>query len=241
MSKQILIIPDVHGRTFWKEPVRNIDKFEKVIFLGDYLDPYPSEGIYTCDAIIVFKEIIALKEKYPEKVILLLGNHDVHYLWFRDVKPCTRFSLVNVDQILDMFYENQKLFKVAHSEVIGPKVYLFSHAGITNKWLTSNGLKPSFFDIDDFLNGMKKTEGGRKQLAQVGMSRMGKYPSGGPMWADFVIDMNGGDEKVDYLLYQIVGHTRSRTENRKGPHAACLDCMKAWVMDCESGNLNVLE
>lgn len=37
MTNNILIIPDVHGRTFWKYA---IDKYDKVIFLGDYLDPY---------------------------------------------------------------------------------------------------------------------------------------------------------------------------------------------------------
>lgn len=40
MTNKILIIPDVHGRTFWKYAIDNIDKYDKVIFLGDYLDPY---------------------------------------------------------------------------------------------------------------------------------------------------------------------------------------------------------
>ena len=45
-----LIIPDVHGRTFWKYAIQQypIEKYPdiKIIFLGDYLDPYTSfEGI----------------------------------------------------------------------------------------------------------------------------------------------------------------------------------------------------
>lgn len=38
----IAIIPDVHGRNFWKNITSNeeIAKYEKIIFLGDYLDPY---------------------------------------------------------------------------------------------------------------------------------------------------------------------------------------------------------
>ena len=33
--KQLLIIPDVHGRTFWKDAVSQYeDKVEKIIFLG---------------------------------------------------------------------------------------------------------------------------------------------------------------------------------------------------------------
>ena len=33
MKKEILIIPDVHGRDFWKEAIERKD-YEKVVFLG---------------------------------------------------------------------------------------------------------------------------------------------------------------------------------------------------------------
>ena len=32
----IAIIPDVHGRQFWKDVIPRKDEFEKIIFLGDY-------------------------------------------------------------------------------------------------------------------------------------------------------------------------------------------------------------
>ena len=45
MTKRILVLPDVHGRLFWKEPVQKyIDVVDRVVFLGDYLDPYGDEG-----------------------------------------------------------------------------------------------------------------------------------------------------------------------------------------------------
>ena len=37
---KILCIPDVHGRDFWIEPCSHINEFDKIIFLGDYHDPY---------------------------------------------------------------------------------------------------------------------------------------------------------------------------------------------------------
>ena len=44
MEKKILVIPDVHGRYFWKEPVKKyFDTVDRVVFLGDYLDPYEGE------------------------------------------------------------------------------------------------------------------------------------------------------------------------------------------------------
>ncbi len=240
MSRQILIIPDVHGRTFWKKPVKDIDKYEKVIFLGDYLDPYPSEGISEEEAIEVLKEIIELKKSNPDKVVLLLGNHDVHYLWYKEANFCTRFSFKNLKPIMNLFFENQKLFKLTHDEAIGPKVFLFSHAGITNAWLTANNYQLNVLGASDYLNKLSKTEDGRRNLSQIGKSRNGANPSGGPVWADYYFDMHNGDENVDEYIYQIVGHTRSFNERRIGPHAACLDCKKAWVLDCLSGKLEVV-
>ena len=39
---QILLIPDVHGRYFWKGPVKETleNTNAKIVFLGDYLDVY---------------------------------------------------------------------------------------------------------------------------------------------------------------------------------------------------------
>ena len=56
MIHDILILPDIHGRTFWKDAVEH-EQFATIIFLGDYLDPYPSEGINDEQALATFKEI----------------------------------------------------------------------------------------------------------------------------------------------------------------------------------------
>ena len=71
MNKKILIIPDVHGRTFWKSALRSGD-YEKIVFLGDYTDPYEMEDITNREALKNFKSIIAFKQQNPEKVVLLL-------------------------------------------------------------------------------------------------------------------------------------------------------------------------
>ena len=76
MSK-ILIVGDVHGRKFWHKAEEIIDKVDKVVFLGDYLDPYPHEGILVNEAIQEFKQILEFKEKYNDKVVLLTGNHKI--------------------------------------------------------------------------------------------------------------------------------------------------------------------
>ena len=79
MNKKWIVIPDVHGRKFWRDVVKG-NEDERIIFLGDYLDPYSEEGITPEDAYNELLDIIAFKKEHPENVTLLLGNHDLGYL-----------------------------------------------------------------------------------------------------------------------------------------------------------------
>ena len=81
MNTPIIIIPDIHGRDFWRWTVTHRKEEDSVVFLGDYLDPYEDEWIYWSDAYKGLLDIIELKRANPEKVVLLLGNHDLHYLF----------------------------------------------------------------------------------------------------------------------------------------------------------------
>ena len=129
MSK-ILIIPDVHGRKFWHKAEEIIDKVDKVVFLGDYLDPYPHEGILVDEAIQEFKQILEFKEKYNDKVVLLTGNHDWHYI-LKEFSDCSRRSYQHLDDFHELFTNNINKFKLIHLE----DNYLFSHAGVYKTWM----------------------------------------------------------------------------------------------------------
>ena len=76
MSK-ILIVPDVHGRAFWHRALELVDQVDQIVFLGDYLDPYSHEGLTFEDALMEFEGILAFKEDYPNKVVLIVGNHKI--------------------------------------------------------------------------------------------------------------------------------------------------------------------
>ena len=56
-----------------------MDAVDRVVFLGDYLDPYEGEDGMAEDIYENMMEIIALKQRNMEKVVLLKGNHDQHY------------------------------------------------------------------------------------------------------------------------------------------------------------------
>ena len=80
---KIVICGDVHGCDYWKvgaEYLRNNPE-AKMIFLGDYLDPYTGwEGVTSEEALVNFKELLEFANENEDRVILLYGNHDLFYV-----------------------------------------------------------------------------------------------------------------------------------------------------------------
>ena len=73
---RIVLIGDIHGRTNWKEIIFKEEKADKFIFFGDYFDPY-DKNLTVNDVINNFNEILQFKIENPNKVILLIGNHEL--------------------------------------------------------------------------------------------------------------------------------------------------------------------
>jgi len=119
-----IAIGDIHGRDSWQRV--NTKLYEKVIFLGDYVDSHTLSDFTILEN---FKKIISLKKRNPEKVILLLGNHDVHYLHYPRFE-CSGFRKTMQPELSALFRRNADLFQVAYQK----DNYLFTHAGVTNNW-----------------------------------------------------------------------------------------------------------
>lgn len=136
MHRNIIVIPDIHGRKFWENAVKK-HRNHPVVFLGDYVDPYRDEGITDDDALANFKEIIAYAKGH-NNVTLLLGNHDIHYLLLGI--EFSRYSRQFCREIRRVVEENFSLFTLAHYIRNNDKDILFSHAGILPSWLEREGL-----------------------------------------------------------------------------------------------------
>ncbi|WP_461151305.1 metallophosphoesterase [Spirosoma pulveris] len=199
---KLLTISDLHGRSVWKEA--NIDQYDRVIFLGDYTDShvFDDETIYGN-----LLDLIWLKHQNPDKVVLLLGNHDAQYLHFPHYR-CSGFRERAQPQLSSLFRMNASFFQIAHQE----RDYLFSHAGVTKKWLAHFLVKTgsrsnectSACNLAGLLNEAHRHEMPfRNLLFEVGPKRGGANAYGGPIWADRT------ETSVDFLmgLQQVVGHT----------------------------------
>ena len=207
---KILIIPDVHGRTFWKEPIKG--EYDHIVFLGDYLDPYPGESTPE-KALELFKEILKFKNEHPDLVTLLLGNHDMPYfsvMYGKALHYWCRHDYENREEIVNLFKANEDKFQIAwecDNEKYG-KV-LFTHAGVTNKFKHICGLDAE--QINRFFL-KESSEDGEKQipnivgLASVSFYRGGYGDSGSPVWADVREHAKSQVPQV----FQIFGHTYSK-------------------------------
>lgn len=231
---QILVIPDVHGRDFWKAPVKetleNTDA--KIIFLGDYTDVYledfqeiygykldeegdyyskdaPKIGALLEDTVEMLRTIIELKKNNSDRITLLLGNHDCGYAISPYISSCRR-DKVRYKNICKLFNENRELFQLADEAYINDKHFIFSHAGINKEY--------AHYCFEDEVNeenvvklfNEKYFEDNYGIMDTLGIySRLrgrwgGKY--GSLVWADALEWIT--DESNEAYGYSIVGHTR---------------------------------
>ena len=154
----ILTLGDIHGRSTWKDIVfggetefffwkssiehgyleldDNYDfhKFDKIIFVGDYVDSYDIDNVTILENL---QDIVLFAKKYPDLVVLLLGNHDVQYIVQNEC--CSGYRGEMRADLNEIFVTNKDLFKIAFLDVYeGEKrtiKTLWTHAGVTHGWL----------------------------------------------------------------------------------------------------------
>lgn len=197
---KVAVIGDIHGINTWKDNIE-IKNYDKIIFLGDYVDSF---NVSDKDIIYNLNNIIQFKKDNMAKVELLLGNHDIQYLLYRDNKfaltVCSGFRHKIAYQLCNIFNENKNLFKASYQI----NNYLFSHAGLTNesyKNYIKNHIELLDGNLSDRINIL--FDGLHWSLFCIGYKRGGNRPYGSIFWAD-------ASELSDDMLnnyHQVVGHT----------------------------------
>ena len=196
-----LVIGDIHGHI---EPFKSIYENEKpddVIILGDYFDSFhgTDKEILSC-----FDTILKMKKSHKKGMfILLIGNHDFHYLDLTEKYSGKRKSYeLHVAMKLDKLVEEHKM-QYVYVDLKNKTVY--SHAGIMNKWMSENRLFT--FNLDD-LNEIDPRK--YRFTFRGGDTGYGDGPYASPIWVrpstleqDMFVDLSG------IKWTQVVGHTHS--------------------------------
>ena len=130
---KIIVIGDIHGRDVWLNIVQD-NEFDKIVFLGDYFDSFDPK-LTGLNQLNNFQELLQFKRDYPDRVILLMGNHDLHYLKLVWNKYSGFQSKIYPEA--DYYISEairERLLQMCYSY----KNFLFTHAGITKTWFQRN-------------------------------------------------------------------------------------------------------
>jgi hypothetical protein len=241
MKKEIkaLLIPDVHCREFWKIPVHDVldnHPDARIIFTGDYVDGYPddfTDDDYPTRGVANLEEIIKLKKDNPDRVTLLLGNHDCGYAINPYICNC-RTDYAHKDKIKKLFTENRDCFQLLTHVDAGQKI-LVSHAGVKTEFLKRHDIDSEKINIENYynnawaiedysvLNTLGECDHYRDWLAD-------RDTEGSFIWSDLRSWFDGDNPKDEGLGYQIFGHTylNGPIINEK---FACIDCQRGFIFD----------
>src|SRR3954452_22915827 len=112
-NMKIVALGDTHGRTIWKHIVER-ETYDKVVFIGDYFDTH--EGVSVAQQKRNFKDIIECKQSDKNKVVLLFGNHDFHYLSAMGTQYSgyNRYHAAEIEELLLAALDNNYLQMCFH-------------------------------------------------------------------------------------------------------------------------------
>lgn len=197
MFEKITIIGDIHGRDSWKKIVEaEKEDTDLFVFLGDYFDSY--DFVDAKREYENFLEILDFKKNNMEKVVLLVGNHDIHYIpgIGKDAERYNPYLKHLLDTLIGDLIEEDilQVCKIKFN-------WIFSHAGLSNTWLRNNrlGLKES--EINNYL---KKYPGQFLFNQRYGADNYGDDVFQGPCW------IREESLKADNIFgyMQFIGHTQ---------------------------------
>jgi predicted phosphodiesterase len=210
ISNRTIILGDTHGRRMWEHIVKN-ESFDRVIFVGDYWDSFDIPYI---DQMYNFKQIVHYARTSDKEVILLTGNHDVHYQrWALQAgESYSGFQSVHANEINQELQLNEDIMQMAYKM----DNFLFTHAGVTKTWLELMEIENDK-NMVDVINDIAKF---KPRMFGFGVVSKGGYVDGygdnvwqNPTWVrpkSLMKDSKG----LGYI--QVVGHTGQNQIDIKG-------------------------
>jgi predicted phosphodiesterase len=200
---RIIALGDTHGRLIWKEIVKKEADADKIIFIGDYFDThYDVSGKQQIDN---FKEIVEFKKNNIEKVVLLVGNHDFHYMKGipENYSGYQSIHSLEIGELLEKALREDLLqMCFTHGK------YVFTHAGVTKTWAKANDIDLN--NLEGSINDLFKYKPLRFCFTSGwNYSQTGDDVTQTPIWVRLGA-LNY--DAIDDIVY-VVGHTTHATLN----------------------------
>ncbi len=190
---KIIAIGDIHGKRVWKDIISKESDADRIVFIGDYFDNYEMTTHH--EQIENLKEILYLKQMYPDKYICLVGNHDISYILGEKISGYQNIGAIDIKEVIQIAINNN-LLQMCHIE----EDYLFSHAGVTKTWCIDNEVDPT--SLQESINDLLKYK--PQSFRFYGIDPYGNDVFQSPVW---VRPESLLKDKIESYK-QVVGHTR---------------------------------
>jgi hypothetical protein len=221
---KIICVPDIHQSDHWRKLLEiDLNTIDKIVFLGDYFDCWENEWPHQGEN---FENIIEFKKSAPEKIDILFGNHDTSYLLD---EGCSGYQHSRARYIKETIKNSMNLMQV----VSVYDKYVFSHAGVSYRWMKSTGIKN--------VNGINQLFKEKPDYFRwVGPDNYGDNDNEGPLWIR-PASLNRTSVKG---YNQIVGHSevgflRYNQSPYSGMNVLCIDSPtheNIILLDTETGD-----
>lgn len=190
-----IVFGDIHGHNTWKDIIDK-ESPDKVVFLGDYFDSF-NPSLTSKIQLENYREIKKLKNKLGDSCVILLGNHDFHYIDEREKYSGFKLGTFNLvhDELCED-YKNNIILPIHIMDNI-----IFSHAGVSKVWMNEIAKIKSL----DEINNTPKENFRFNFLG--GWDPYGNSPTQSPIWIRPTALLNSKFSKYK----QIVGHTHFKT------------------------------
>jgi hypothetical protein len=126
-----LAVGDIHTKLWIIDEVEKlIPKYDAVVFCGDYADDWGKEAP---DSLATWEKLWRLQQDYPDKVKLVLGNHDFIYV---NRTPSLQSGYNSITQLAINASPNKYLkdWLLSLPIILEIDGVTFSHAGIAEGW-----------------------------------------------------------------------------------------------------------
>ena len=235
------VVGDVHMKSTKLD--RIIDKWftrvDHFIMLGDWQDDFPQCQQDTAEDTADFLRSCLLD---PQMFTCLWGNHDTSY-FDPSRHRCAGWEPSRQAAMADIPWDRFHLGAYITSVKPGHDHYLFTHAGLTQRWFRDPTYLPITPNLVEVIALLEQAEADLKArvhnpFLEAGRSRSGRQAHGGVLWADW--------SEMDPIqgISQIVGHTpqSDRRTKIKGT-SICTDVFleQIVVLNVEKNEMTIEE
>jgi len=162
---KIAIISDIHQSIYWRKIIERMDDYDKIIFLGDEFDSWSNRWPFQMNNA---ENIITFKKSFPEKVDLCWSNHAISYFLN---ERCSGYQGEHAVDIYEFYKKHEEFYRVIYIY----DGWIFSHAGVSEKWMKYCGIN----ELNEINQMFRENP---KFFMWIGPDNFGNNANEGPLW-----------------------------------------------------------